>query len=323
MSLLPKIKRKNDAPEFGFGNVTNNSGFRILNTDGSANIIRKGEPKFNLINIYHSLVSMNWWRFNLLIIVFYSVLNLFFASLYYIFTPEGIRGMEYTNEFERFMEIFYFSAQSLTTVGYGRLYPSGHLCSALASIEALIGLMGFALATGLLYGRFSRPTAKLLYSKNIIVSPYSHPRFLEKADRALMFRITNERSNQLIEVEAQILFSYNEDLNGKLVRRFQILNLETSKISFLAMTWTIVHPIDENSPLRNLTYEELSKIDTEFMVSIKAIDDTYVQQVYNRSSYKWNDVVFDAKFESTLFTDASGKTGIDLTKLSNYIQINQ
>lgn len=133
-----------------------------------------------------------------------------------------------------------------------------------------------------------------------------------------MFRITNARSNQLIEVESQILFSYNEEVDGKLIRRFQRLKLEVEKISFLAMSWTIVHPIDEESPLRDLTKEDFESVDAEFLINIKAIDDTYVQQVYARSSYKWQDLVWNAKFVSVITQANDGRTAIDLRKISSY-----
>lgn len=133
-----------------------------------------------------------------------------------------------------------------------------------------------------------------------------------------MFRITNARSNQLIEVESQILFSYNEEVDGKLIRRFQRLKLEVEKISFLAMSWTIVHPIDEESPLRDLTKEDFESVDAEFLINIKAIDDTYVQQVYARSSYKWQDLVCNAKFVSVITQANDGRTAIDLRKISSY-----
>ena len=233
--LMANIRRKEDAPEFGFGSNAN-SRHRILNPDGSANIARLGAKRLELLNIYHKLVTMTWSRFFIIVILFYMIVNFLFAGLIYLLDPDGINGMIYHNELQKFEEIFFFSAQSLTTVGYGRLNPAGTLNSCIAAIESLFGLLGFALATGLLYGRFSRPTAKLIYSKNALVSPYANARFKDNSPTAFMFRITNARSNQLIEVEAQVLFSYNEEADGKIIRRFQRLRLEVEKISFLAMS---------------------------------------------------------------------------------------
>ena len=317
-SRLVKILKRNEAPEFGFGTNSNESGQRILNKDGTANIARLGEPHFNVVNIYHTLITMNWWKFNLVILLYYFVLNLIFSLAYFYLTPDQLTGMVYQTPGEHFQEIFFFSAQSLTTVGYGRVNPTGTLASSLASLEALVGLMGFALATGLLYGRFSRATAKILYSENILITPYTHPVKSIDAPTALLFRVANARRNQLIEVEAQVLFAYNEDVNGKISRKFQQLTLEISKISLLAMSWTITHPINPESPIYGLSPSDLEQLDAEFFVSLKAIDDTYVQQVYDRTSYKWDELIWNAKFEPVITRTEDGRTAIDLRKLSGY-----
>ncbi len=314
-----QIFRKNEAPEFGFGSSSNQAGKRILNKDGTANIVRLGEPKFSLVNIYHSLIMMKWWKFITIIVFYYIFLNVFFSLLYYYFTPDELAGMIFSSEKERFREIFFFSAQSLTTVGYGRINPVGTMASTIASFEAFIGLMGFAIATGLLYGKFSRPTAKLQYSKNALIAPYSHPVHSINAPTALMFRIVNARNNQLIEVEAMILFAYNETVEGKTKRRFQQLKLEVDKINLLAMTWTIVHPINPESPLYNVKEEDMEILDAEMIINIKAIDDTYVQQIYARNSYKWQEMVWGARFEPIITLAPDGRTAIDMRKLSSYI----
>jgi len=311
-----QLLKQNSNSEFGFGTTSNTDGQRILNKDGSANINRLGEPRFSLVNIYHTLISISWWKFSLLVLSFYLSFNLLFTLAYYFICPDDIAGMIYNNEREKFMEIFFFSSQSLTTVGYGRLNPTGIIASSIAGLESMIGLMGFAMATGLLYGRFSRPTAKLLYSENIIIAPYTHPTLSVSAPTALMFRIANARRNQLIEVESLILFSFNETEDGNTRRKFATLNLEVSKISFLAMSWTIVHPINEESPLKDLSAQDMQDLDVEFLVSIKAIDDTYSQQIFARNSYKWTELKFDSKFTTILSKSNHGKTNIDLRKLS-------
>ncbi|HOS47134.1 MAG TPA: ion channel [Bacteroidia bacterium] len=314
---LARIRRKEDAPEFGFGSISTSNDQRMMNKDGTANVIRLGEPKFSIINLYHSLVTMPWWKFNISVLGIYLITNFLFAVIYYVIDPAGLGGMTFKTETDRFLEIFFFSAQSLTTVGYGRLNPVSLIDSTVAAIESMVGLLGFALATGLLYGRFSRATAKLLYSDNIIVAPYKHIRFPE-ADKALMFRILNARKNQLIEIEAQIMFAYNEEVNGSVARKFQQLKLETEKINLLAMSWTIVHPIVPESPLYGLTKEDIESVDAEFVVNIKAIDDTYVQQVYTRTSYTWKELAWGVKFDSVISKNQQGITTIDLKKISSF-----
>jgi inward rectifier potassium channel len=230
--------------------------------------------------------------------------------------------MIYQTAADKIWETFFFSAQTLTTVGYGRLNPSGLSASTLAACESFTGLMGFALATGLLYGRFSRPTAKLLYSENALISPYRHKRFDMQDMTAFMFRIANARNNQLIEIEAQVLFTYNQERNGEIIRSFQVLDLEIAKVSYLSLSWTIVHPITEKSPMYGLTAEDLLNIDAEFMINIKAVDDGYAQQVYSRSSYKADEIVFNAKFVSAISRLESGLSAVDLKKISEYDMIS-
>ncbi|MBK7684430.1 MAG: hypothetical protein IPJ26_19080 [Bacteroidetes bacterium] len=316
MKKLSQILNQSPVSEFGFGNTSNGSGQRILNKDGTANIKRIGEPRFNVVNVYHSLITITWTKFIFVVFVFYFFLNLFFSLIYYFLCPDAIAGMMYNSELEKFTEIFFFSSQSLTTVGYGRLNPTGLFASSIAGIESMMGLLGFALATGLLYGRFSRPTAKLLYSENIIIAPYSHPTYSIGTPTALMFRVANARRNQLIEVEALVLFSYNQNVNGVSQRKFANLKLEITKISFLALSWTLVHPINEESPLRNLTEKDFKELDVEFMISLKAIDDTYAQQIYDRNSYFWNELKWGAKFLPMTTKSDDGTTTIDLKKIS-------
>lgn len=315
---LRKINSSGNAPETGFGTNVNAPNQRFLNKDGSPNIARLGEPRFQVINVYHHLISMSWKKFNILVLGFYFCVNLIFTFIYIIIDANKIQGMLYASRIEKFWEVFFFSAQTLTTVGYGRLNPTGIASSSIAAIESLFGLLGFALATGLLYGRFSRPTAKLFYSDNMLISPYRHRNFDFKDMSGAMFRIANARRNQLIEVEAQVIFSYNSEEDGKIQRRFQVLELEVSKVSFLTLSWTIVHPITDKSPLLGLTYDDLLNIEAEFIISIKAIDDGYAQQVHSRSSYKAEEVVFNAKFNPSISQLPTGQTAVDLKKISSY-----
>ena len=195
------------------------------------------------------------------------------------------------------------------TVGYGHISPNGILISFVAAFESMLGLLAFALATGLLYGRFSRPQAKIIYSKNMLVSPYGD-------EKGLMLRIVNYRSNQLVEIEAEVLLSINsDDANGTTLRKFYNLPLERSRISLLTLSWTIVHPITDISPLYNLNANDLAKGDAEFVVFLKAFDDTFSQTVHSRTSYKYNDVVWSAKFKPIFYTDEAGMITIDMSKV--------
>jgi inward rectifier potassium channel len=224
---------------------------------------------------------------------------------------EHLQGVIGETFWEKFWEAFFFSSQTITTVGYGRISPVGVLASSVAALESMIGLLAFAVATGLLYGRFSRPTAELVYSKKSLIAPYQDK-------TAWMFRIANARDNQLIEVEVQVVLSRIEPVEGgKAARRFYSLKLERSKVSFLSLSWTIVHPIDDESPLKGVTPEEFRESDTEFLVLIKAFDDTFSQTVHTRSSYNFDEVTWGAKFKPMFREDDGGKdVHLNLNRIS-------
>jgi inward rectifier potassium channel len=220
--------------------------------------------------------------------------------------------MEATTATDKFLEAFFFSTQTFTTVGFGRISPVGNLTSSIAAIESLVGLLGFALATGLLYGRFSRPVARLIFSKNAIIAPF-------KGATAFQFRLANKmRNSQITNMNCRVTLSKLENENGVLIRRFRILELEIKNIIFFPMTWTINHPIDENSPLYNMTEKEMKDADLEFLISLDGFDDTFSQTVNSRFSYTQEELVYGAKWISVFTQNEEGKTLQDLNKLSAF-----
>ena len=284
-----KNKQK-DELELGFGSKNYKNSVRFLNRDGSVNVRRTGLGWFNNTDIYHSLISASLFKLILIIISSYIIINLFFAGVYYAIGPAHFGGLdvEGVSGFQEFMGLFFFSAQTITTLGYGHIYPIGNGASIAAAVESLLGLLSFALATGVLYGRFSRPKAHVLYSKNILISPY-------KDSTGLMFRITNKKQYELIESEASLTMTItNPEINK---REFVNLKLEINRVNFLALSWTIVHHITEESPLYGLDKKMLFERDAEFIILIKAINDTYSQNVNSRNSYKANDLIENAKFK--------------------------
>jgi inward rectifier potassium channel len=184
--------------------------------------------------------------------------------------------------------------------------------NSVAALESMMGLLAFALATGLLYGRFSRPSAQIVYSKNILVAPY-----LENS-KGIMFRLANLRRNILIDLEIEIIFSFNENVDGKVMRRFYPLEVERRKVSVLTMNWTIVHPLDENSPLVDMTKEDLEKSEAGFAILLRAFDDTFSQTIHSRTSYQYHEIVWDAKFKPVFNRDEDGRIVLDLSKISDH-----
>lgn len=306
-------KRKiNPEDDLGFGPQPVIKNQQLINKDGSPNVKRVGLPFFNTANNYHTLITMSWTKFWIMVVSGYAVLNLVFALIYMSFGPGSLDGSSGNTPFNHFWDAFFFSAQTISTVGYGHISPRGMAANSVAALESMMGLLAFALATGLLYGRFSRPSAQIVYSKNILVAPY-----LEN-NRGIMFRLANLRRNILIDLEIEIIFSFNENADGKVVRRFYPLEVERRKVSVLTMNWTIVHPLDENSPLVDMTKEDLEKSEAGFAILLRAFDDTFSQTVHSRTSYQCNEIVWDAKFKPVFDRGEDGRIVLDLSKISEY-----
>ncbi|MEO0312278.1 MAG: hypothetical protein RIQ89_1935 [Bacteroidota bacterium] len=309
-----KIFKENAFKEFGFGDNVNNNNQRLMNANGSSNVKRIGINFFESQNFYHSLITMRWWKFNLLILAYFLIVNCIFALFYCFITPNGLAGLQFNNNTERFLENFFFSAQTLTTVGYGRISPIGSLASAVAAIESLLGLLGFALATGLLYGRFSRPEAKLAFSENFLIAPY-------RDINALMFRFGNKRISELINCEVDVTMAFIEVQDGKPIRKFIPLKLELTKINFLTMSWTIVHPIDQESPIYGWSENEFHTHQVEILVLFKGIEETFVQNVHYRTSYHHHQLVYGAKFKPIISTGKNGGVDVALHHIGEYQKI--
>ncbi len=296
--------------DLGFGTKVSNQGKRLINRDGSFNVDKKGLSFKESLSFYHSLLTMSWLRFNTIVVLAYIGINLFFAVLYLIIGTQHLEGIRGVAPLDRFLDSFFFSVQTFTTVGYGRINPAGFWAELIASFESLSGLMGFALATGLLYGRFSRPNAKLIYSKNALIAPY-------RDTTAFEFRLANTRKNQLIDVEIKVMLSRKEIINGSKERKFYELSLERTKVSFFSLSWTVVHPIDQDSPLFEITKEKLTESDAEFLILLKGFDDTFSQSVHSRMSYKFDEVMFGYKFKSIFIEGDIDITTIDLSKIND------
>lgn len=280
-------KRKFRFNDFGLGTKPTSKGYRALNKDGSFNIKKVNVPFFNRLNFFHELVTLSWTKFFGFVFAGYLVINFIFATLYYLIGIENLTGIRSSDPTEQFMEAFFFSAQTITTLGYGQVAPIGLAANIVAATESLLGLLSFALATGLMYGRFSKPVSNITYSTKAVIAPY-------RDINGFMFRVYNAKRNQLLEVEAEVSLSIQRE-NSHL-RDFFSLELERSRVVFFPSVWTVVHPIDENSPLYNLTEKELLDKDAEFIATIKAYDESSLNTVHSRSSYKSHELSWGEKF---------------------------
>jgi inward rectifier potassium channel len=265
---------------------------------------------------YQALLGMGWGRFLLILATYYVVVNALFAAIYLASGPGALVGQGFPGHstlFSDYFRAYFFSVETFGTVGYGNIAPAGMPANVILTIESFVGLLSAALATGLVFARFSRPNAAIVYSKHALIAPY-------RGMKAFMFRCANERSDQLIEVSVQIMYSrITERANGERVREFTSLPLEFDKVTFFALSWTVVHPIDESSPLIDCTPESLAEGEAEFLVLLSGSDDTFAQTVHSRTSYKANEIIWNARFRS-MFIESSerGTTGMDLSRIHEY-----
>lgn len=297
--------------DLGFGSVvTDQSRQRLLNQDGTFNVERTGLGRFTSLNLYHTLLSMSWRTFLSLVLLLYFLSNILFGVLYASIGSQALVDTSSTPTDNLFVRGFFFSVQTFATIGYGTIHPVGIIPNLLVTIESYYSLIANALITGVVFARFAKPTAKVKFSDIAVVAPY-------RDVEGLMFRLVNGRSSQLLEVGAQVLFARFENENGKPVRRFDILELERRKVAIFPLSWTIVHPIDKDSPLYGLTPEDMRRTDAEILVLLTATDETFAAVVHTRSSYKADEIRFNSKFVSIYNEMREGQPiSIDIRKLS-------
>lgn len=317
MALLKKIYGKAKAEaNTGFGTNAADYGGRFVKKNGQPNIEKNGVNFFEKISWYHTMLQMPRWKFFWMLIIFYTAINLLFASLYYFIGVEHLGGLTATTTTDKFIEAFFFSAQTFTTVGYGRISPIGFITSAISAFEALIGLLSFAIATGLFYGRFSRPKAFLRFSENMILAPF-------KDGLAIMMRVASYKNNNLTDAEAGLTAGIMMEENGVTTNKFFRLDLEYNNVSALTLSWTLVHPINENSPFYKFTLEDFKNIKGEILLYIKAFDDMFSNTVAARTSYTFDELIIGAKFIPMFHrSDDNGKTILDLGKLNTYQEVD-
>lgn len=319
MDLLKKInsKAKTDL-NTGFGTNASSYGGRFINKDGTANIQKRGLPFLNRISWYHTMLSMPRWKFMSILVLFYFLVNFVFACIYYGIGVEYLDGIATTgSEWVKFGKAYFFSAQTFTTVGYGHISPNGFLTSALSATEALIGLLSFAIATGLFFGRFSKPTAFLKFSHHALISPY------KIGGKALMFRMTPYKNTNFTDAEAKVTLGMIIEENGIMVNRFFTLDLELSRVNALTLSWTLVHPITEDSPLYQFTADDYKTIDGEIIVFVKTFDEMFSTTVAASTSYTFDEFVYGAKFEM-MYSDSEddSRTILHLDKLNSFSRVD-
>jgi inward rectifier potassium channel len=280
---------------------------RVINKDGTFNVRRRGAT-WRDFHPYLHLINLGWVPFFGVLFLGYLVVNTLFALAYYALGPGHLLGADASTQAGRFFNDFFFSAHTLSTVGYGSISPKSFESNIVAAVESLVGVLGFAVATGLLFGRVSRPSAKIGFSEKMVVAPYQDM-------QSLQFRVVNRRRNDLMEIEARVMLMTVEQNGGLPTRSYLLLKLEREKVLFLPLTWTIVHPIDSESPLFGLNAEDLQRLQVEVMILIKAYDDTFSQTVLARYSYRYDEIGWNQRFAPAFSVDSAGDLVLELQKV--------
>lgn len=318
MALLKKISpliKQN--PDTGFGVNPASVGERFINKDGTFNLEKRGLPIWKRTSVYYNMLNLPRWKFALALLSFYILINLVFTCLYLLAGFQQLQGFISSSFSGKLLELFFFSTETFTTVGYGRVNPIGPFAHSVAALESMSGFLSFAIVTGLMYGRFSKPRAYISFSDNALISPYG-------SQRALMFRLVAYKNNHHItdaDIKVNVGMIVNED--GQQFYRFFNLSLERLRVDTLSMNWTVVHVIDENSPLFGLTAEDRKNADVEAYVLLRGFDDVYSSVVQRRTSYTYHEIVEGAKFVPMYHESDDGKTTIlDVDKLNDFVKVD-
>lgn len=297
--------RRIKADEIGLNSKSMSTDGRIFNTNGNYEVTKIGINS----DLYHYLISISWLKLVVIVIAIAVLINLFFACIYFIIGAKEVVGVSAVTPFRQFVQLFFFSAQTMTTVGYGAMYPTGTLTSIIAAIEAIIGLLSFSIATGLFYGRFSRPKESIVFSKNLIITPHEE-------HSNLMLRLANGKNTNIVDASAKMIATMIDPATKN--RKYFSLELAVDSITFLALNWTIVHPINEKSPLYQLSQEEIIASKFELILLVNGYNQTYNQNSYSKKSYSYEDIIWNAKFKLPYFQNENNRLVFDLNKLNDF-----
>lgn len=287
----------------GIGNSSSQFAKRMINNDGSFNVIHLNKAR-RFSEAYNFLITISWWQFFALSFLSYVLANIFFALVYLGIDINQIIAS--TGDFKTdFINAFFFSSQTFTTLGYGTMSPNGVTSGIVSSIEAFLGLMFFAFATGLLYGRFSKPKAAIRFSKQLIFKDFGK-------HNAVMFRIENDRKSTMIDPKVSVTLTLSKKNKiGEYTNEFYTLKLERQTIRFLPTTWTIVHEVDKESPLFEFSETDFAKHHGELVVMVSYYDESFNQVVHQMYSYLLSEIKINFKFVKAHYYNEKGEMVLD------------
>ncbi len=269
---------------------------------GKTEVTKLGETGSHWGDIYHSIMRMSWPRFFSAAIMVYLLVNLLFASAFAL-------GDHAVNNARSFTDCFFFSVETLATVGYGEMYPGSLYGHVVATCEIVTGMMSMAVITGLLFARFAKPTARVLFSRVAVVTPYD-------GVPTLMLRVANQRRSYILEAAASMVLARDvETPEGHSLRRFYDLKLERARSPLFSLSWLIMHRIDADSPLYGVTEDALRSGDMGLVISLSGIDETFAASVHARYGYAHEDILFGRRFVDVFVDDSEPrKLTLDMTR---------
>lgn len=317
MALLKKINPSSKVnPDTGFGVQADQIGGRFVNKDGTFNLRKVGYPLFKRLSVYSWFLEISWAKFLGIIVLFYLSVNIAFTLLYVLAGIHQLQGLLETTRRGQIFEVYFFSTETFTTVGYGRINPVGGAAHLIASFESMLGFVCFALVTGLMYGRFTRPKAYLAFSDFALISPY-------RGITALMFRMVPYKSHHhLTDAKTVVNVGFRVMENDNPVYKFYQLKLELNRIDTFNMNWTVVHPIDEESPLLSFTPDDIEWSDLELYIQVSGFDPIFSNMVLQRTSYTYKEIIWGARFKPMYHESADGtSTILELNKLNDYEKV--
>ena len=272
------------------------------------NIERRNVRRAVWSDLYHYLIDKSWLRLLGLLAAWYVVANVVFAGLYML-GGDAVNGAAPG----RFIDHFFFSVQTLATIGYGTMSPKTMYAHWLVTIEAFTGTLFVAMVTGLVFSKFSRPTARVMWSRNAVI--------VERGGkRLLMFRMANERANQIVEAQVRVAATRNEITpDGERMRRFFDVALQRDRNILFVLSWTVVHEIDDKSPLFGLTVEDMKRENVQLICSVVGMDETFSQQVHARHAYEPDHIVFDQRFADIIGNNPDGTRYVDYARFHDLV----
>ncbi|MEO7360733.1 MAG: transporter [Gemmatimonadaceae bacterium] len=313
----PVIPAATEPSDLGFGKfVAQQVKGRFLARDGTATSRKYGLGAQRAERFYLRALNARWTDFLVWLAGSLLLLNGVFALAYVALGAGAIRGVEKIGLDDPFMRAFSFSISLFTTTGSGVLNAVGSTAQWLAAFESLFGPMFLVAVAGLMIARLTRPRVRIRFSESAIIAPY-------EGGRGLMFRMTNEQPGELAEVTARVTLSWFEHFNGKRERDFHSLKLERNSVDLFNLHWTVVHPIDADSPLAGVTPESLAASEAELLIFISAHEETFSTRVTTRASYFWDEFRWDVKFASIFASSPDNSIAIDVERLSRTERLDE